>query len=101
MLNTFLLEALKDAISAAGDGKYTEFSNAVKQELKNKLANSPEAKKFASDFDEIQRMKDLFAQVSNKKEPEVKQEVQKVETKEQEVPETQPETAPQETSSEG
>lgn len=48
----------------AADKKYTEFSSAVKQELLNKVANTDIMKNFTSEYDNIQRMKSLFAQIS-------------------------------------
>lgn len=48
----------------AGDRKFTDFSNAVKSELKNKLANREEIKTYISDFDRVQQMKSMFAQIN-------------------------------------
>jgi hypothetical protein len=53
-----------DVISNAVDKKYTDFSNAIKQELKNKLANNPDVKQYTSDFDKIQDMKALFNKIN-------------------------------------
>lgn len=46
------------------DKKYTEFSTAVKQEMLNKVANSETMKSYTSEFDKIQQMKSLFAQIN-------------------------------------
>ena len=56
---------MEDIVQLAGDKKYTEFSNAVKQELLNKLGNSPEIKAYTSEYDRIQNMKSLFKQISS------------------------------------
>lgn len=56
---------MEDIVQLAGDKKYTEFSNAVKQELLNKLGNSPEIKTYTSEYDRIQNMKSLFKQISS------------------------------------
>lgn len=54
----------KTVIKSAVDKKYTEFSNAIKQELHNKMANSDIGKSYASDFDKIQQMKASFAKIN-------------------------------------
>lgn len=46
------------------DKKYTEFSSAVKAEMQNKLANTPQMRDYVSEFDKIQNMKSLFAQIN-------------------------------------
>ena len=53
-----------DIISNAMDKKYTDFSNAVKVEMKNKLANNPEIKNYTSEFDRIQDMKNIFNKIN-------------------------------------
>ena len=61
----------QETLDAAKDKKFTEFSDAVKQELKNKLSNHSKTKEYVSNFDKIQQMKDSFtkiANISNKKE---------------------------------
>lgn len=52
-----------DDIKFAMDKKYTDFSTAVKTELKQKLATHPEIETYKSDFEKIQDMKNLFSQV--------------------------------------
>jgi hypothetical protein len=54
----------KDVIKSAQDGKYTEFSKAIKQELNNKMSNSDIGKSYATDFDRIQQLKQAFAQIN-------------------------------------
>ena len=52
-------------LKAAQGKKYTEFSKAVKQELKSKLANHKVTKQYVSDFDKIEQMKKSFEQIKN------------------------------------
>lgn len=52
-----------DDIKFAADKEYTNFSNAVKQELKQKLSDHSDIKNYKSEFERIQNMKDLFSQV--------------------------------------
>jgi len=54
-----------DDLKAAQGKKYTEFSKAVKQELKGKLANHKVTKQYVSDFDKIEQMKKSFEQIKN------------------------------------
>lgn len=51
-------------MQAVADKKYTEFSTAVKQELLNKMSNTETMKNYTSEFDKIQQMKSLFAQIN-------------------------------------
>ena len=51
-------------MQSVADKKYTEFSTAVKQELLNKVSNTETMKNYTSEFDRIQKMKDLFAQIN-------------------------------------
>jgi len=55
----------KTIIDSAVDKKYTEFSDAVKTELKAKLSNHSDVKQYANDFDKIQHMKSIFAKINN------------------------------------
>lgn len=57
-----------DIINYAVNKKYTEFSNAIKTELQNKLANNKDAKKYVSDYDKIQQMKLAFAKINGEPE---------------------------------
>lgn len=52
-----------DDIRFAADKKYTDFSNAVKIELKQKLSDHSTVQNYKSEFERIQNMKDLFSQV--------------------------------------
>lgn len=54
----------KNTIIAAINKKYTEFSDAIKIELHNKLSNHPESKKYSSDYDKIEQMKSAFAKIN-------------------------------------
>ena len=51
-------------IDSAVNKKYSEFSDAIKTELKTKLANNSDIKKYVDDFDKIQQMKTLFAKIN-------------------------------------
>ena len=53
-------------LKLAGDKKFTDFSNAVKAELKSKLNNHPNIQGYKSEFERINAMKDLFSQVIKK-----------------------------------
>lgn len=52
-------------IDKAVNKKYSEFSDAIKQELQAKMTSHSDAKQYASDYDKIQDMKTLFAQISS------------------------------------
>jgi hypothetical protein len=54
----------KTVIDKAVDKKYTEFSDVVKTELYNKMSSHPDAVKYAGDYDKIQTMKQMFAQIN-------------------------------------
>lgn len=58
------METEVDIMQAVADKKYTEFSTAVKNELLNKIASSETMKNYTSEFDKIQQMKNLFAQIN-------------------------------------
>lgn len=55
---------MENVMQSVADKKYTEFSAAVKQELLNKISNSEAIKNYTSEFDKIQQMKSLFAQIN-------------------------------------
>lgn len=55
----------KEVIQMAIDKRYSDFSDAIKQELKTKLANQPDVAKYASDYDKIQDMKQAFAKINS------------------------------------
>ena len=52
-----------NTIDLAMSKKYTEFSDAIKSELKSKLSNNDYVKKYTSDFDKIDQMKSMFAKI--------------------------------------
>jgi len=52
-------------INNAVDKKYTEFSDAIKNELKTKMINHETSKKYASEYDKIQDMKQMFAKIGS------------------------------------
>jgi hypothetical protein len=54
----------KTVIDSAVEKKYSDFSDAVKSELANKLASHPTVKKYADEFDKIQQMKSIFSKIS-------------------------------------
>lgn len=58
------MEIENNIMQAVADKKYSEFSTAVKQELLNKMANTETMKNYTSEFDKIQQMKNLFAQIN-------------------------------------
>lgn len=55
----------QETLDSVKTKKFTDFSDAVKQELKNKLSNHPKTKDYVSNFDKIQQMKDSFAKIAN------------------------------------
>jgi selenocysteine-specific translation elongation factor len=57
-------------ITAAVEKRYTDFSNAIKQELNNKLQNHPIIQNHTSEFERIERLKDIFSQINQTKQPE-------------------------------
>jgi selenocysteine-specific translation elongation factor len=57
-------------ITAAAEKRYTDFSNAIKQELNNKLQNHPIIQNHTSEFERIERLKDIFSQINQTKQPE-------------------------------
>jgi len=54
-----------ETLDAVKNKKFTEFSDAVKQELKQKLSNHKDTKKYVSDYDKIKQMKDSFAKIAS------------------------------------
>lgn len=55
---------MENIMQSVADKKYSEFSAAVKQEMLNKISNSETIKNYTSEFDRIQQMKSLFAQIN-------------------------------------
>ena len=58
------METETNFMQSIADKKYTEFSTAVKQEMLNKLASNSDMKNYTSEFDKLQQMKSLFAQIN-------------------------------------
>ena len=56
----------KEVLDLANDKKFTEFSKAVKHELKSKLSNNDLIKTYVSDFDKLQQMKKAFEKIHRK-----------------------------------
>lgn len=52
-------------IDFAVNKQYTAFSNAIKQELANKIANDKQIQSYESDLDKMQKLKDIFAQINS------------------------------------
>lgn len=50
---------------SAENKKFSEFSDAVKQELKNKLGDNKTVKSYNDDFERIQQMKTVFQKINN------------------------------------
>lgn len=55
-------------IDKAVNKKYTEFSDVIKTELHNKLTNHPDTVKYANDYDKVQTLKHMFAEINGKSE---------------------------------
>ena len=53
-----------ETLQNAKDKKFTDFSNAVKQELRSKLASNSVTKDYTSEYDRLQQMKDVFSQIT-------------------------------------
>jgi len=53
-----------DDLKLAQEGRYTDFSNAIKQELNNKLSNNPIVQTHVSEFERIQQLKDIFNKIN-------------------------------------
>lgn len=58
----------KKVIDDATNKKYSAFSDAIKVELRNKMANHSVSKSYTSDFDKIQQMKSAFAKINSSEE---------------------------------
>ena len=54
----------KEIIKLATAGKYTEFSEVIKEELKTKLSNHEVMKKYSADIDQIKKHKEQFKTIS-------------------------------------
>jgi len=51
-------------IKSAIDGKFTDFSNAVKKELTNKLSAHEDVVAYKSEFDRVTDLKKSFAEIN-------------------------------------
>jgi len=58
-------QVAKDLFKNVQDREYTDFSNAVKQELANKMINHPVIATAKSEYEKIQDMEDIFKKISN------------------------------------
>jgi hypothetical protein len=55
-------------IGKAVDKKYSEFSDSIKAELYRKMTNNPDAVKYRTDYDNIQSMRQKFAEINGQSE---------------------------------
>ena len=58
----------RDDINTAIDGKFTKFSDRVKQELQGKIAGHEYSKEYAAEYDRIDTMRQRFADVHRQNE---------------------------------
>jgi hypothetical protein len=54
----------KTVIDNAVDKKYTMFSDAIKTELYKKMSNHPQAVAYATTYDNVQSVKQKFAEIN-------------------------------------
>lgn len=54
----------KTVINKAVDKKYTEFSDTIKTELYSKMSNHPNAVAYATAYDNVQIVKQKFADIN-------------------------------------
>lgn len=52
-------------IDSAVQKRFTEFSLAVSNELRNKLSNHPDIVEYSQEFDRIKKLKDEFTNITN------------------------------------
>lgn len=55
-------------IDHAVSGQYTEFSGDIKSELQAKMSNHPVMSAYAKEYDRIQKVKQMFAQINGQSE---------------------------------
>ena len=55
----------KSVIDLAIQKRYSDFSNAMRIELRSKLSRHPEIVRYSNEFDKIQKMKIAFSQIVN------------------------------------
>jgi hypothetical protein len=60
---------MKEAIGAAEQNKFSEFSKKVKTSLEDKLRSHPKIVSNADKIRDLEKMKDTFSQISKKSEP--------------------------------
>ena len=51
-------------IDSAVNGKYTEFSDKIKNVLHSKLNNAEDIIKYKEDFDHVQNLKSVFSEIN-------------------------------------
>ena len=54
---------MREVISAAEAGKFSEFSDKVKTSLEDKLRNNPTIVQKSAEFQNLTKMKDIFSQI--------------------------------------
>lgn len=52
-------------IDSAVQKRFTEFSTAVGNELRNKLSSHPDIVEYSQEFDRIRKLKDSFSNIAN------------------------------------
>jgi len=55
----------KETIELASAGKYSEFSNIIVDELRNKLADNEAIQAYSAKTNEIERKKSLYSSIVN------------------------------------
>ena len=69
-------EDIESAILASKEKKYSEFEDAIKNELKTKLAKHPTIKKYSDGIDQMNALKAAYSEINKRfEEPEVDKEV--------------------------
>lgn len=56
---------MEDILKHAEDKKFTDFSNAVKTQLQNKMDNNQHMKTHNDEFERIQKMKGMFNKINS------------------------------------
>ena len=65
-----------EAISAAEENKFSEFSKKVKTSLDDKLRNNPKMKSQMDNYKSLEGVKNAFAKIANDQEPETPEETE-------------------------
>ena len=55
----------KEIIKLATEKKYTDFSDAIKTELKTKLASHDVVSNYVSEIEKINNLRDAFSKINN------------------------------------